>query len=383
MARILARAAAGCIAAAIVSTAGYRAGALSANGAVAATAVGGAVVAGVGFRRATPLVAYFVSSSALSHLPATVVLNQRRGSQRDAIQVLANGGVAAFLALAAALAPERARLALQAGYGGAVAAAAADTWATEIGGRVGRRPRSIVTLAPVPPGTSGGVTLAGIAASAAGAAFVAFLMRTATAPDLDEMQMKTTRFGTTLPLSHCDGSGGGMAIREPPETEKAPSPGSTGRVPSGRRVGGEGRDWRPRILAVSHPTSPVSHRNGSRRQGGEGQPRQRTGDHPHPELQKETSVTAACVIGGIAGAIADSVLGATVQEVRWCDACLQETERHRHSCGGRTRPVRGAHWCDNDTVNAIATAVGAAVAMAVVSMPIVTAGSWHHQAAPE
>jgi hypothetical protein len=129
--------------------------------------------------------------------------------------------------------------------------------------------------------------------------------------------------------------------------------------------------------------SPLSHRNGSRvpsgrRQGGEG-----SNDHPHPELQKETSVTAACVIGGIAGAIADSVLGATVQEVRWCDACLQETERHWHSCGSHTRPIRGAPWCDNDTVNAIAAATGALVAMAVVSGPVGKAVFWHLQAAPE
>ena len=61
----------------------------------------------------------------------------------------------------------------------------------------------------------------------------------------------------------------------------------------------------------------------------------------------------------------EALLGATVQEVRFCDACRRESELRVHDCGQQTRPSRGVRWCDNDVVNAIATAAGAGVAMAV------------------
>lgn len=54
----------------------------------------------------------------------------------------------------------------------ALATSAADTFATEIGTLSGLAPRSILTGQPVPLGTSGGVTIAGIAGSLAGALIV-------------------------------------------------------------------------------------------------------------------------------------------------------------------------------------------------------------------
>ena len=51
------------------------------------------------------------------------------------MQVIANGGVAAVLALASSLTRRRIQSLLIAGFGGAVATATADTWATEIGSR--------------------------------------------------------------------------------------------------------------------------------------------------------------------------------------------------------------------------------------------------------
>jgi uncharacterized membrane protein len=59
-----------------------------------------------------------------------------------------------------------------AAFVGAVAAVTADTWATEIGLLSDAEPTLITTGAPVPRGTSGGVTLIGSLAAAAGAATI-------------------------------------------------------------------------------------------------------------------------------------------------------------------------------------------------------------------
>jgi uncharacterized membrane protein len=78
-----------------------------------------------------------------------------------------------------------------------------------------------------------------------------------------------------------------------------------------------------------------------------------------------STLPRAVILAGFSGALVDSLLGATVQQVRYCDACRRETEVRVHDCGQPTRLIRGFSWCDNDMVNAIATAVGAAVAMSV------------------
>lgn len=146
-------------AAAAVSASAWRIGALRAGGALAATVVGAIVLGFAGIGPATVLVLFFVSSSALSALPPT---GER--SARSARQVLANGSVAAAAAAAwgsSAYAP--------AACLGAIAAATADTWATEIGIRWGKTPRSILTLRPQPPGASGAVSLFGTVAAMSGA----------------------------------------------------------------------------------------------------------------------------------------------------------------------------------------------------------------------
>ena len=72
-------------------------------------------------------------------------------------------------------------------------------------------------------------------------------------------------------------------------------------------------------------------------------------------------------IGGIAGALADSVLGASVQSRRWCDVCNRGTERDVHDCGAATRPVAGARWIDNDMVNFLSGAIGGLLSVVLVS----------------
>jgi len=67
-------------------------------------------------------------------------------------------------------------------------------------------------------------------------------------------------------------------------------------------------------------------------------------------------------VAGVAGALLDSVLGASLQAHRWCPACARECETRLHECGTRTRLQRGLAWIENDGVNFAATLCGALVA---------------------
>jgi uncharacterized protein (TIGR00297 family) len=66
--------------------------------------------------------------------------------------------------------------------------------------------------------------------------------------------------------------------------------------------------------------------------------------------------------GGVAGALADSLFGASLQELRFCPRCERGCETNLHACGTPTVLRRGAPWMSNDTVNACATAIGAIAA---------------------
>lgn len=126
---------------------------------MASAAVGAAVSWGMGIPGLVLLVAFFVTGSVLTQIAGGA------GGRRTARQVVANGGVAAAAAL----------LGSWAGAAGALAAATADTWATEIGSYSRTPPRLLTTGAPVTAGTSGGVTLLGTAGGIVGAAFIAAL----------------------------------------------------------------------------------------------------------------------------------------------------------------------------------------------------------------
>jgi len=157
-----------------VSFAARRAGSLSADGHWVAFVLGTFVVA-AGWGWGVLLIAYFVASSLLTRLGSSrkrarteTMLPEQ--SERHARQVLANGGVfAGLIVLGEASGDARY---LVAGVG-ALAAAAADTWATEIGTLWGGTPRSIRTGRAVAPGESGGVTVVGSAASVVAAVLVA------------------------------------------------------------------------------------------------------------------------------------------------------------------------------------------------------------------
>jgi uncharacterized protein (TIGR00297 family) len=132
---------------------------LTPDGVVAALAVGGSVAWGLSWRGVALLFVFFLSGSLLTQLA------ERRAPQRTARQVLANGGVAAIAALFSAW-PVAA---------GALAAAAADTWATEIGAFSPFAPRLITSGQRVPRGASGGITVLGTLGGVAGAALIAGL----------------------------------------------------------------------------------------------------------------------------------------------------------------------------------------------------------------
>jgi uncharacterized protein (TIGR00297 family) len=67
---------------------------------------------------------------------------------------------------------------------------------------------------------------------------------------------------------------------------------------------------------------------------------------------------------GLAGALFDSFLGATVQAIYHCPQCNKETEKHPlHTCGTPTHQIRGWKWMNNDLVNLGCALAGALVAL--------------------
>ncbi|MEP7002461.1 MAG: DUF92 domain-containing protein [bacterium] len=263
---MLGRAAAGAVAASAIAFVSRRGGSLSTSGAVATVVVGSATAA-AGWTWGGLLVVYFVAAMLLTRqgrtdkerLTAGVVA---KGGARDAVQVIANGGVFAAAVVLAPFAPEPLGHVMRIAALGALAASAADTWATEIGTLYGGTPRSMLTLRPLPPGTSGGISAMGSLALVAGAAFIAVVARWFGLPDAVEI------------------------------------------------------------------------------------------------------VTTA----GVAGALADSLVGATMQERRWCPICEKTSEQRVHDCGTATILAGGREWMDNDLVNLISTIVGGAVAAALANL---------------
>lgn len=247
----------GLVFAAAIAAAAHRLRALTLTGAIAAAAVGALIFVAGGIAWSVLLLAFFVTSSALSRIPRGDDGLIAKGGRRDAAQVLANGGIPALVALAAILLPGHNWLVP---YAGALAAATADTWATEVGRLSRTPPRHVTTGRRVRPGTSGGVTPLGVGASVAGASVLAGVAALAGL--------------------------GSQAI------------------------------W--------------------------------------------------VALAGTFGSLLDSILGATLQEIRRCPVCLETTEQIYHvPCGTRTIVIGGVRGLNNDGVNAL-TAISSALMATVL-----------------
>lgn len=155
---------------------------LSLSGAIAAICVGFIVFGWGGYPAATALLLFFFTSSALSRWgkrQKAALTAYEKGDQRDAGQVIANGGVAVICMAWIAIEPMN--VTPVAALLGAIATANADTWATEIGTVLGpqgkKKPIVLATLYDGEPGQSGAISWQGTLAALAGAVLIA-----ATAP---------------------------------------------------------------------------------------------------------------------------------------------------------------------------------------------------------
>jgi uncharacterized protein (TIGR00297 family) len=148
---------------------------LSASGMLGAVIVGTLIFGLGGWAWGLLLIAFFVSSSALSHYKAGLkeALAEKfsKGGRRDLAQTLANGGAGAVFVVASWLWPHPL---WWAAFVGAMATVNADTWATELGVLSKTKPRLVTSLQEVEAGTSGGISRTGTLAALAGAGLIAF-----------------------------------------------------------------------------------------------------------------------------------------------------------------------------------------------------------------
>lgn len=247
---------------------------LTAGGWLGAIVTGTATMGFGGWAWGLTLITFFISGSALSHYKERQKEQRAaekfsKGGRRDLAQAMANGGVGALIALLYALlgGPP----VLLAFFVGVMATVTADTWATELGVLSPHRPRLITNGQPVEPGTSGGISLMGTSAAAAGGLLIGIVM----------------------------------------------------------------------LLGVSVG------------QGITGQ-----------ALSSPWWLLPGALLGGLGGAMADSLLGATVQAIyRYPSG--KETERTVARDGTPTSFVRGWRWMNNDMVNLLSSLIGGLITVLV------------------
>ncbi len=166
----------GFLVAATVVLVARRSESLSPSGGIAALVLG-IVCSAAGLSWAGVLVGFFITATLVSRFrrerkESRISNVVEKGGERDALQVIANGGIFGTVAAASIIHPSAAWLCIGAG---AIAASSADTWSTEIGTLSSVMPRSIITGRSVSPGQSGGVTWLGTAGGVAGAVVIAFI----------------------------------------------------------------------------------------------------------------------------------------------------------------------------------------------------------------
>lgn len=154
---------------------GWRAKTVTIPGALTGFAIGIAVWLGTGAEGWAMLFAAFAIAAVTTRLghqrKALLGIAEERGGRRGPGNAIANTGLAAWAALIA-LGMHDPRPAMLAGVA-ALATAASDTVASEVGKAWGRTTWLVTTLGRVPAGTSGAVSLEGTAAGAFGAALLA------------------------------------------------------------------------------------------------------------------------------------------------------------------------------------------------------------------
>jgi uncharacterized protein (TIGR00297 family) len=158
----------------IIAVASYAARFLTLSGALATFLLAVIVFGTGGWQWAIPIVVFFVLSSLLSKYGRSrkKAFDQvfEKSGTRDWGQVVANGGIAGLVAFLSGIFPGYDFYPL---YLGALAAATADTWGTEIGVLTKGKTVSVISLRQVEVGTSGGISEYGTFGGVVGAAVVA------------------------------------------------------------------------------------------------------------------------------------------------------------------------------------------------------------------
>ncbi|NQZ68816.1 MAG: DUF92 domain-containing protein [Lentisphaeria bacterium] len=144
--------------------------ALTRDGAIAAILIGTSILS-AGWQAGCILLFFFVSCSIFSKT-ANKYSSSEKSHARDQVQVLANGFIPAVYAILYLNQKDPVWLI---GFLSAMAAATADTWATEIGSLSKGKPFHITSFSRVEKGRSGAISFAGTCASVIAAAIISFL----------------------------------------------------------------------------------------------------------------------------------------------------------------------------------------------------------------
>lgn len=155
----------------------YRLGMVSRGGAAGGFAVAALIYFPLGWQGFAVLALFVVGGSALTRLGYRCKEHsgtaEGKGGRRGAKNALANASVAVICALLTTLTPHPEAFA--AAFVASLGAAFADTAESEVGQLFSGAPRLITTLAKVPPGTDGAVSLPGTLAGLATAGTTAAL----------------------------------------------------------------------------------------------------------------------------------------------------------------------------------------------------------------